>query len=121
MTKLIPFFIPADSSMLSAYFECDALNNVLLKWLDEEKSSRMSSELDFKDGKLKYKTKAQPDTVYLPSDTIYISKELPYPVEVDKIVNELTKVQRFFFLIGIISSTSIVVWLIMKLGLKRIF
>ena len=120
-TKLNPFYIPADSTTLQAYFECDSLNKVLLKRISESKTARMESEIDFKDGRLSYRAKAQPDTVYLPSDSVFIEKEIPYPVEVEKIEFRQTKLQRAFWLIGIIATTAGAVWLIMKLGLKRIF
>lgn len=120
-TKLVPFYIPADSTALKAYFECDSLNNVLLKWLSESKTPRMDSDINFNDGVLNYNAKAQPDTVYVPSDSVYVYVDTPYPVEVDKIVYQQTKLQRIFYMIGIILTTAGVVWVIAKLGLKRIF
>lgn len=120
-TQLIPLYIPADSAVLRAYFECDSLNNVLLKQLSENKSERMSSEVDFKNGQLNYKAKAQPDTVYLPSDSVFIEKEVPYPVEVDKIEYRQTRLQRILYIIGIIATTATVVWLITRFRFNKIF
>ena len=120
-TRLVPFFIPGDSLSLRAFFECDSLNNVLMTELEEGKSGRVNSKVGFKNGALDYNANVQPDTVYLPSDSVFVEKEIPYPVEVDKIVIRQTKIQRFFYLIGIIATTAMVVWLIMKLGLKRFF
>lgn len=120
VTKLVPIFMPADSATIKAHFECDSLNNVLMREIGEVKSNRMASSFDFIDGLFRYNIKTKPDTVYLPSDSVFIENEVPYPVEVDKIIYQQTKWQRFFYLIGIIATTAIVVWLIMKLGLKRI-
>ena len=100
VTTLVPVFVPGDSAVLRAWFECDSLNNVLLKGFDEQKSKNMSSDLAFADGMLEYGTKTQPDTVYLPSDTIYTEKEIPVPVEVEKEINVLTRWQTIRMRIG---------------------
>ncbi|SFL10069.1 hypothetical protein SAMN05216357_112127 [Porphyromonadaceae bacterium KH3CP3RA] len=60
----------------------------------------MASDFSFNDGVLEYGTKTQPDTVYIPSDTIYMDKEIPVPVEVEKKVNVLTKFQSIRIWIG---------------------
>lgn len=113
VTTLVPFFVPGDSVSLSALFECDSLNNVLLRDLAERKSKNMHTYFDFKNGKLNYNAKTQPDTVFVPSDTIYIEKEVPVIVQVEVI--RMSKLQRIFFFIGIISTTAIAVWLFIKL------
>jgi len=100
VTTLIPVFVPGDSAVLRAWFECDSLNRVLLKGIDEQKSKNMVSHFSFKDGILEYGAKTQPDTVYIPSDTIYMDKEIPVPVEVEKKVNVLTKFQSIRIWIG---------------------
>lgn len=120
-TKLIPFYIPADSTALRAYFECDSLNNVLLKSISESKSPRVDSDIDFNDGVFDYRAKAQPDTVYLPSDSVYVYVIEPYPVEVESIEYKQTKLQRIFYMIGIILTTAGAVWGLTRLGMKRIF
>lgn len=120
-TKLIPFFITGDSTVLRAYFECDSLNNVLMKGLSESKSPRVDSDIEFNDGVLDYKAKVQPDTVYLPSDSVFIEKEVPYPVEVDRIVYQQTRLQRIFYMIGIISTTAGAVWLITRFRFNKTF
>lgn len=119
VTKLVPFYVPADSTALQAYFECDSLNNVLLKWMNENKTSRMDSNFDFDGSLLSYNAKAQPDTLYLPSDTVFIEVNEPYPVEVEKIEYQQTWWQRIFYMIGIIASTAVAVWVITKIGMKR--
>lgn len=120
-TKLVPFFIQGDSTVLMAYFECDSLNNVLMKGLSESKSPRVDSDIEFNDGVLDYKAKVQPDTVYLPSDSVFIEMEVPYPVEIDRIVYQQTKLQRILYMIGIISTTAGAVWLITRFRFNKTF
>jgi len=120
-TKLVPFFLPADSTALRAYFECDSMNNVLLKWISEKKSPRVDSDIEFNDGVLDYKAKVQPDTVYLPSDSVFIYVDNPYPVEIDKIEYRQTKLQRFFYMIGIMATTAGAVWVITRFRFNKTF
>ena len=94
VTTLVPFYMPSDSSMLRVWLECDSMNNVLLKALDEQKTKNMSSDLSLRDGLLEYNTKTHPDTVYLPSDTTFIERDVLVRVEVVKEVNVLTKWQK---------------------------
>ena len=75
VTTLVPIAVPGDSALLRAVFECDSLNRVLLKDIKEAKGNKVWSEIYFKDGKLNYKAKFNPDTVYVPSDTVYFEKE----------------------------------------------
>lgn len=93
VSTLIPVYIQGDSATLRAWFECDSLNNVLLKGIDEAKSKNMQSGVNFHDGVLYYNAKTQPDTVHLPSNTIYKEREIPVTVEIEKEVNVLTKWQ----------------------------
>ena len=115
VTTLVPVFIPGDSALLRAVFECDSLNNVLLKSFDETKGGGVGSNLQFKDGVMDYKADFKPDTVYLPSDTVYTEKEVPVVVEAVKVEYRQTKLQHVFFLIGIIAVTAGAVWLAIKL------
>ena len=116
VTTLVPFYMPGDSSTLKVWLECDSMNNVLLKALDEQKSKNMSSDLSLNDGLLEYGTKTHPDTVYLPSDTIYIYKDVPVRVEVEKEVNALTRWQKIRMRVGDISLALLLVFGIWKLA-----
>ena len=116
VTTLVPFYMPSDSSMLRVWLECDSMNNVLIKSLDEQKTQNMSSDLSLKDGLLEYGTKTHPDTVYLPSDTIYIYKDVPVRVEVEKEVNALTRWQKIRMRVGDISLALLLVFGIWKLA-----
>ena len=86
--RLVPVYLSPDSALLTALFECDSTGRVLMQEVEELKGKAMETDLSFKDGKLDYKAKAVPDTVYVPGkdSIIYI----PQPVEVE--VNRLTSV-----------------------------
>ena len=100
VTTLVPFLIPGDSVTMQAYFECDSLNNVLLKEMSEQKGRRMNTDIDFKDGKLNYKAELKPDTVYLPQDSVIVDREVPVIVKVPVETNRLTSWQEFRIKLG---------------------
>jgi hypothetical protein len=121
VTTLIPVFLPGDSAVLRAWFECDSANNVLLRDIEERKSKNMASSISFRNGILEYGAETKPDTVYIPSDTIFIEKEIPVPVEVEKEINLLTRWQRVRIWIGDIMITilaAFAVWKLVKLYLN---
>ncbi len=120
VTTLVPFYMPSDSSMLRVWLECDSMNNVLLKALDEQKTKNMSSDLSLRDGLLEYNTKTHPDTVYLPSDTTFIERDVLVRVEVVKEVNVLTRWQKIRMRAGDITLVILLVigvWKLAKLKL----
>lgn len=98
--RLVPVTLPADSTALFALFECDSLNNVIMKQLAEHKSKGVESDFSFSDGRFDYNAKTKPDTVYIP--VIDSTKYKEIPVEVERIVkvNELTKWQTVRMHIG---------------------
>lgn len=110
--RLVPVYLPADSALLTALFECDSNNRVILKAYDELKSQGMNSHLTFENGRLDYDLEAVHDTVYLPAkdSIIYV----PQPVEVE--VNRLTWWQETWMRIGKISLSILALWL----GLKAV-
>lgn len=112
--RLVPVYLPPDSALLTALFECDSNNRVILKAYDELKSAGMNSHLTFEDGRLDYDLEAVHDTVYLPAkdSIIYV----PQPVEVIKEVNRLTWWQETWMWIGKISLSL----LALLLGLKGV-
>lgn len=115
VTTLIPVRVPGDSATLRAYFECDSLNNVLLKEISEHKSNNISTGHTFINGVLDYKAKTNPDTVWIPNDTIYKSEQVPIEVEVPVVEIKMSTFQHVFFIIGLIVSGLILIWLILKL------
>lgn len=114
VTTLVPFYIPGDSALLRAVFECDSLNRVLLKGIKDAKGSNVETDFEFKDGALDYKAKFKPDTVYVPSDTIEIERDVPLILEVPKVEYRMTRFQRVFFYIGLIVAGFFAGWLITK-------
>lgn len=120
ITKLVPVYLPSDSSLLKAYLACDSANQVYLKSISENKSGRMESKLTLHDNVLDYKIKTIRDTVYAKSDTVYIYKEIPVKAVTEKTIYRMTKIQRFLFYIGIIAITATVVWLTFKINIKNL-
>lgn len=86
---MVPVPVPGDSSLLTALFACDSLNNVYLMQMSEQKGKRMQSDLLFENNRLSYKTVYKHDTLYVPvADTIR-DTELPIMVSVPVEVNRL--------------------------------
>nr|DAY79910.1 MAG TPA: hypothetical protein [Caudoviricetes sp.] len=110
--RLVPVYLSPDSALLTALFECDSTGRVLMRQVEELKGKVMETDLSFKDGKLDYKAKVAPDTVYVPGkdSIIYV----PQPIEVA--VNRLTWWQETWMRIGKISISILALWL----GLKSV-
>lgn len=102
---------------MTALFECDSNNRVILKAYDELKSANMESGLRFKDGRLDYGARTKPDTVYLPAkdSIIYVPREVPVEVE----VNRLTWWQETWMRTGKISLSILAFWLGLK-GIQKL-
>lgn len=113
--RLVPVYLPADSALLTALFECDSNNQVILKAYDELKSQGMNSHLTFENGRLDYDLETVHDTVYLPAkdSIIYV----PQPVEVE--VNRLTWWQETWMRIGKFSLSILAIWLGLK-GVQKL-
>lgn len=90
--KLVPVQLPADSSFIEAFFQCDSTNQVIMKALSEEKTKRINSQFKFTSGntaKLIYKAKTQPDTVYIRGKDTTVYKDRPVYIDKPVITNEL--------------------------------
>ena len=99
--KLVPIELPADSADIRALFECNNLNQVILKELAEAKSKRIKSLFSFNNGLLKYDFKTALDTVYVPGKEITITRDVPVYVNVPgPEVNKLTKWQSTQIMAG---------------------
>lgn len=116
--RLVPVYISPDSTLLTALFECDSNKQVILRQMEELKGKSMESNLSFKDGRLDYKAKANPDTLYLPGkdSIIYV----PQPVEVKVEVNRLTWWQETWIRAGKVLSALTALLLVIILIRKRI-
>lgn len=96
--KLVEVQLPPDSATIRALLECDENGKVVLNWLDIANSKNAQAQLTIDSlGNLLAKMKTQPDTVYLPSKEVVVSKteKVPYPVE-----KELTQWQRLRLNVG---------------------
>lgn len=96
--KLVEVQLPPDSATIRALLECDENGMVVLNWLDIANSKNAQAMLTIDSlGNLLAKLRTQPDTVYLPSKEVTVTKEkkVPYPVE-----KELTRWQQFRLDVG---------------------
>lgn len=114
--RLVPVYISPDSALLTALFECDSNNQVILRQMEEWKGKSMESDLSFENGRLDYKAKANPDTVYLPGkdSIVYV----PQKVEVE--VDRLIWWQETWIRIGKVLSALATLLLIFSLIIKRL-
>lgn len=118
--RLVPVYISPDSALLTALFECDSNNQVILRQMEEWKGKSMESDLSFENGRLDYKAKANPDTVYLPGkdSLIYV----PQPVEVRVEVNRLTWWQETWIRTGKVLSALaafLLIFILIRKQLKK--
>lgn len=120
--KLVEVQLPPDSATIRALLECDENGKVVLAWLDIANSKNAQAQLVIDSlGNLLAKMKTQPDTVYLPSKEVTVTKEVqvPYPVE-----KELSKWQKLCvnvggWAIGIVIITVLAVVVILVYKLKK--
>lgn len=118
--KLVEVQLPPDSATIRALLECDENGRVVLSWLDIANSKNAHAQLTIDSlGNLLAKMRTLPDTVYLPSKEVVVSKKekMPYPVE-----KELTRWQEFCvnvggWAIGIVTITILFVlgWVVYKM------
>ena len=121
--KLVEVQLPPDSSTIRALLECDENGKVVLSWLDIANSKNAQAQLTIDSlGNLLAKLRTLPDTVYLPSKEVVVSKKekVPYPVE-----KELTRWQQMKLELGgwafgiIIAFSLIIVGLIVYKSRKK--
>ncbi|WP_298111742.1 hypothetical protein [uncultured Bacteroides sp.] len=121
--KLVEVQLPPDSSTIRALLECDENGKVVLSWLDIANSKNAQAQLTIDSlGNLLAKLRTLPDTVYLPSKEVVVSKKekVPYPVE-----RELTRWQQMKLELGgwafgiIIAFSLIIVGLIVYKSRKK--
>ena len=111
--------MPPDSATIRALLECDENGKVVLSWLDIANSKNAQAQVTIDSlGNLLAKMRTLPDTVYLPSKKMTVTKEVkvPYPIE-----RELTRWQQMKLELGgwafgiIIAFTLIIVgWIVYK-------
>ena len=118
--RLIPFHLPPDSSSLKALFECDSLNRVILKELNESKSSGLQSKFKFQDSKLFYEVKTTSDTVYVQVSDTSINREIPIKTVEYVELNKLTQWQVIQIWIGRIMGLLAVIIIVVKIKIPRL-
>lgn len=121
--KLVEVQLPPDSATIQALLECDENGKVVLAWLDIANSKNAQAQLTIDSlGNLLAKMKIQPDTVYLPSKKITVTKEVKVPYLVEK---ELTRWQQMKlelggWAFGIIVTTTLIIfgWIVYRIRRK---
>ena len=121
--KLVEVQLPPDSSTIRALLECDENGRVVLNWLDIANSKNAQALLTIDSlGNLLAKMRTQPDTVYLPSKTVTITKKekVPYPVEKELTDWQQMKLELGGWAIGIIISIFLIIigWIVYKFRKK---
>lgn len=120
--KLVEVQLPPDSSTIRALLECDENGKVVLAWLDIANSRNAQAQLTIDSlGNLLAKMKTQPDTVYLPSKEVKITKEekVPYPVEKVLTRWQQLKLELGGWAFGIIIMASLVFIILIVYKFKR--
>lgn len=117
--KLVEVQLPPDSATIRALLECDENGKVVLSWLDIANSKNAQAQLAIDSlGNLLAKMRTQPDTVYLPSKEVTVTKEVnvPYPVEKELSRWQQMKLELGGWAFGIIIAFALIIvgWMIYK-------
>jgi len=114
--KPVPVQLPADSASITALFECDSLNNVVLKDITQLKGRNLEllASYDALRGELKVLANQPADTVYLPGKETIIRQQIPIEVEKPVYINELHSWQKFLIWTGAICLAIIITTIIIK-------
>ena len=112
--KLVEVQLPPDSATIRALLECDENGKVVLSWLDIANSKNAQAQLAIDSlGNLLAKMRTKPDTVYLPSKEVTVTKKekVPYPVE-----RELTRWEKFRLDVGGYAIFTVVTVILIVVG-----
>mgnify|MGYP000016490496 FL=1 len=117
--KLVEVQLPPDSATIRALLECDENGKVVLNWLDIANSKNAQAQLVIDSlGNLLAKMRTKPDTVYLPSKEVTVTKDVkvPYPVEKELTRWQQMKLELGGWAFGIIITAALVIvgWLVCK-------
>ncbi len=115
--KQVPVQLPADSASLTALFECDSLNRVTMTNVEQLKGRNLQllATFDKLKGELQILANQPPDTVYLPSKTIYVKEQIPIEVAYNVYTNELNWWQKALAWLGGITLFIITLTIIFKI------
>ena len=122
--KLVEVQLPPDSSTIRALLECDENGRVVLSWLDIANSRNAQAQLTIDSlGNLLAKMRTKPDTVYLPSKEVTVTKKekVPYPVEKELTRWQQMKLELGGWAFGIIFMASLIfiIWIVCTLKRKK--
>lgn len=117
--KLVEVQLPPDSSTIRALLECDENGRVVLSWLDIANSRNAKAQLTIDSlGNLLAKMRTKPDTVFLPSKEVTVTKEVkvPYPVEKELTRWQQMKMELGGWAFGIIIAFALIIigWIVYK-------
>ena len=117
--KLVEVQLPPDSATIRALLECDENGKVVLSWLDVANSKNAKAMITIDSlGNLLAKMRTNPDTVYLPSKKVTVTKEVkvPYPVEKELTRWQQIKLELGGWAFGIIITAALIIggWLLYK-------
>ena len=117
--KLVEVRLPPDSATIRALLECDENGKVVLSWLDIANSRNAQARLTIDSlGNLLAKMRTMPDTVYLPSKEVTVTKEMkvPYPVEKELTRWQQMKLELGGWAFGIIITAALIIvgWMVYK-------
>lgn len=110
--KLVEVQLPPDSATIRALLECDKNGKVVLGWLDIANSKNTQAQLTIDSlGNLLAKMKTHPDTVYLPSKEVTVTKEVkvPYPVEKELTTWQQVKLELGGWAFGLILTAALII------------
>ncbi|MDD4375115.1 MAG: hypothetical protein PHG67_14485 [Bacteroidales bacterium] len=115
--KPFPVQLPPDSASLTALFECDSLNNVVLKDIEQLEGRKLEllASFDALRGELKVLANQAADTVYLPGKETIIRQQIPIEVEKPVYINKLYSWQKLLMWTGAICLAILIVTIILKL------
>lgn len=103
--RLVPVAAPVDSANITALFECDSLNRVIMKSLDEQKSQAVKSRFSYNAGLLRYNFATAPAISFAVVRDSIVYREVAVKVPVEVKVNELTWWQKLWATVGKVSAT----------------
>lgn len=121
--KLVEVPLPPDSATIRALMECDENGIVILRWLDIANSKNAQAQLTIDSlGNLLAKMRTKPDTVFLPSKEVTVTKEVkvPYPVEKELTRWQQMKLELGGWVLGIIITAALIIigWIVYKFRKK---
>lgn len=111
--------LPADSSFIRAYFECDSLNQVVMTELQHKAGEKVKQQTTFNRGKLVVAATIDSLSVYIKwkerHDSIAVTETIYQPVPVEKIVYKTRKWVKTIAGIGAGSIALMVLLVVRKL------